>query len=189
MSQIEERTRQLEAEKEQIERCFPVKIEVLLSYRSGFIGGGEIVVLSFIFGAIAGGFFSEIGKDLWLKAKEFCGRIVHDQKKRRDRSSTTILAVFDCQGYQILAKLILNRKTLKAMSSLYGVDPVRLFWEELPSQASQIVELIEMKSEHLEGVKAMSLELGDKDRKWVLRKHRETLDLEHLRPASKHRKS
>ena len=177
MSRIKDRTRQLEAQKEEIERDFPVKINLQLSYRPGFLGGAEIVVLSFIFGAIASGFFSEIGKDLWSKAKEFCRRIVTDQEKRRDESRATILAVFDYQGYQILARLILDRKTLKAMSSLYGIDPVRLFWEELPSQASQIVELIEGKNEYVAGVKAMSIELSDKERKWMLTKLEESLDL------------
>jgi hypothetical protein len=171
MSTIDKRRRQLEAQKEEMERDFPVKINLQLSYRSGFIGGGgEVIVLSFILGALATGFFQEIGKDFWLKAKEFCGGIVKEQERRQDQSSMTVLVTFDYQGHQILAKLNLDRKRLKAMYSLYGIDPVSIFWEQLPSQASQIVESIEMKSEDLEGMKAISLELSDKHRKWVLRK-------------------
>lgn len=177
MSRIKDRTRQLEAQKEEIERDFPVKINLQLSYRPGFFVGAEIVVLSFIFGAIASGFFSEIGKDLWSKAKEFCRRIVTDQGKRRDESRATILAVFDYQGCQILARLTLDRKKLEVMSSLYGVDPVHLFWEELPSQVSQVVERIERVGEYVAGVKALSIELSDKEKKWVLTKREESLDL------------
>lgn len=170
MSRIEERTRQLEVQKEEIERDFPIKIDVQLSYRSDFTGGeAEIVMLSFIFGAIATGFFSAIGRDIWSKAKDFCGKIVQSQRKRQDNSRTTILAVFDYGGHQITVSLErLDRKKWEAISSLYNMDPVHLFWEELPTQVLEIIELIDKKSENLAGIKTIKVELSDIERKWVI---------------------
>ena len=172
MDQIEERTRQLEAEKKQIERDFPVQIKVQLSYRKSFAGGGgEIAILSFIFGAIAIGFFSAIGGDLWSKAKDFCGKIVQRQKKRQDNSSTTIVVVFDHRGCQITASLKrLDRKKWRAMSTLYGADPVHLFWEELPARVLEIVELIDKRNKDLAGVKAIDLEPSNIERRWMITK-------------------
>lgn len=155
--------------KNEIEQKYPIKVNLRLIRKEAFTGGGgEIAILAFFLGAIGGGFFSEIGKDLWIKSKELCKKI-YDSRKARGRGSKGIILV-DCEhgNYQIVAVLEINKENRGKLNIIYNGDPLGYFWQELPVRLQNIVEIVNDTGSKIENVVAFKLSLGTEKASWII---------------------
>jgi hypothetical protein len=175
MTKIQEYRSQLEEEKNNIERellksnC-QTHIEFNVSYTLGFIAEETETVLAFTFGAIAGGFFSAIGKDIWLKIKESCNRIINSQKKLKDYYCTTeIRATFQFNALQIQCILKLDDNKMKNNLS----NPIDIFWEESSQQIEQIITEYQPReiTQNITMIKELKLSVQEKRWSWVTCKY------------------
>lgn len=177
MDYKENNLEQWERDKEYIEKNYHVKIVTHFSHEKGFAEGGEIAVLGFIFGAIAGGFLSEAGKDLWLKVKSLSQEFIQNQSKNENKKRTEVIAIFAYDSYQIIASLSFEEST---KNHLTGTNPeiIQLFWNELPSQLSKSFKLIDNQNSSFSSIKALELCFNHKDNIWTVFKHKDKVEIQ-----------
>lgn len=110
-----------------IETKFPVKISYSKEAYHFFGGGGgeDFVILGFIIGAVAGGFFSEIGKDLWSNLKSVSKKIYNSLVKDKANLIIDVKITID-DGREIWFSFIANSDT-EFFSKHYGGDPINFF--------------------------------------------------------------
>jgi len=161
---------------DELERTHPVQVTIRQSHLGAFMGGGgDTAVVAFLFGAIAGGFLSAVGEDLWAKAKALCKRIHDHNKARKDDSETIVLATLEYKGLQVTAHLNLDKRSQQELETMYRGDPLGYFWEGVPIQLGQVIKLIHEGNPSVLSAKALGLTLDNQKPTWTVTRYVETV--------------
>lgn len=163
----------LDALKEEIEQQYPVKVDIRFGhkYADNGIGGGLITFFAFAFGAISGGFLSEIGKDLWIKIKHFGTHAYQSLKHGYYLNSLSAVVVsLEYKQYQIIAVLEIDKYNKHDFETLYKDNVVDFFCDGLLSQLISIINIIDEMQIENESISFL-LNPSTKKRSWVITKH------------------
>jgi hypothetical protein len=163
--------------KNEIQQQYPIKIDLRLIRMNALTGGGgEIAILTFILGAISGGFFSEIGKDFWIKLKDLCKKIYDSRKPHKRRSKGIILVECEYRNYQIVAVLEVNKVNRSKFDILCKGDILDYFWKELPIRLKSIMENADDRKSKTENVITFQLSLNTEKASWIIDKFAKRID-------------
>ena len=160
-------------EKEFIENSYPIKVIVHRGGWGAFTGGGgEVITIAFIVGALAGGFFSEVGKDLYSKTKEMCKKlwvIVKKSKKMENSPNwARVVLDFEYKEHRIVAYIDIRTDNIPKIEQIYNGVPLDFFWENLPSQVSDILQSIDKGSQDESPNNIHTLTLSREEKKLML---------------------
>lgn len=162
-------------EKRTIENNFPVKVAFNRFNTDCLIGESfETITVTFILGAVAGGLFSEIGKDLWAHCKTLSSKLWELLKNAGERKSKIkYIESYEVEEVKIYVET--EHKGHKIVASLNSgrtpdFEELALFWDEVNTQISYIINQIDKKPNKYKKTMGFRISLNFQKRRWDLTK-------------------
>jgi len=153
---------------------FPAEVQLQFLRRAGARGkGGELAVVTFIFGPVEKSFFSVAGSDTWVECRNVCSRAVRELPDQSGHYAT-VLAIFGYKDSQVAAVTKLDAGAEAGGASPPASDSLVRFWEDLPGQMAEVLGLVDSGDLRLTGAGALVKVLTSEG--WTLRRRSEPLD-------------
>jgi len=165
-AQVKEEQKILESELSQ--GTLQVRPDFEVSETPGFAVEEILTVLAFAVTSVAAGFLAEAGKDIWIKMKEACRRVVRRQKGLTVRHTTEIRVTVQPTAGGV-ALLYIIRSKVKIGDGDEVDNAMDAFWEALPGEIDADFSAIPP----VAMVKEFKLDAPRQRVKWVKRGRRE----------------